>query len=262
MVMLAPFVIIGGILGKKVVQWITGADDSPAGFYAGAALGAAAIAIAAVTIQGHAERWRERAAVLAAGAWVLIASAAFANALLFLILPALGVRVSRPLQAFVVAGWIACVAAFAWLSQRRLVAAISVLVVVSVALTSYDLTHPAFSVRDVSRTLAGFADRDDYVVGALAHQLSFEGQFHPLFWWPFFGFNTEFAAHVRPRYWIRDEDLPSHLVDPTRKYFEPPASELVRIGVKGREPVLAFGLYPVAGVARKRFTLYRLSYEN
>jgi len=150
---------------------------------------------------------------------------------------------------------------FAYAIDRK-VAFINIIIIVSIALIIFALATPTFSVNETSKYLNEITDNGDYLVGPLGHQLSFNAKYHPVWWIPnlecYKNMNRDFVRNVKPEYFIYCEKWKGSNLD----YAWPTKDNLRVIGATSFEKIYSFGLYPVFGVNRANFSLYRVIYSE
>ena len=150
---------------------------------------------------------------------------------------------------------------FAYAIDRK-VAFINIIIIVSIALIIFALATPTFSVNETSKYLNEITDNGDYLVGPLGHQLSFNAKYHPVWWIPnlecYKNMNRNFVRNVKPEYFIYCEKWKGSNLD----YAWPTKDNLRVIGATSFEKIYSFGLYPVFGVNRVNFSLYRVIYSE
>lgn len=252
----SPVALLGTIVGQRLLD-----GRSPAPFVIAAIASVIGIALLAWRERHRGARFRWRNPVRDA-AWVLTASLSCLNMMRSFVLPQLGVSGVIGMASLI--GVLVVAVAVTWLSTRRLTSAFALMATVNVLLIGADLTHRSFATRDASRQLAALAGPTDSVMGTMAFELSFEGRFHSLLWWPAFGINSTTAAKTHPRFLVRDDgepsDAPRTAEENALRYPDPRNAELRAIGVTAISPRMTVGLYPVRGVPRARLTVYELSY--
>lgn len=151
-------------------------------------------------------------------------------------------------------------------SLWRHVKCIHTLLIASLMLVIFEVATPTFSVRDTSRYLNTLIDNDDIVVGPVAIELSYEARFHPVMWMPsFFGrcqtMNGDVVRQAKPRYLLYCDDwkgqgtFPLDQIWPTKEHF-------IALGATKFRKIHSFGLYPVLGKARAKFSVYEVSYAE
>lgn len=142
--------------------------------------------------------------------------------------------------------------------------AIHLMLLISSALIIFELANPTFASKEVSKHFNTITTNQDYVTGPLAHEVSFEAQYHPLVWHSkstvqkdLRNINRNFVMRVKPKFFIYCDSCGRGPGDPF-----PAKDELKDIGAIGLEKIYSYGLYPVFGKDRLKFSLYKVSYAK
>ena len=128
------------------------------------------------------------------------------------------------------------------------------------ALVILALGSATFSARDASRTMAALCEKGQWIIGPLAHELSYENRLKPLLWIPndfsFEPVNRGAMARYRPGYYLR---IMSH--DGKETHLEEIWPTPEQVGEK-LVHMDTLSLWPVFGKPRAVLKLYRIEYSK
>jgi len=169
-------------------------------------------------------------------------------------------RLSTILIILVSAGVVGLFAYYAWRTPNfvKLIYAVSLIFII------INLATPQFSVRNASEELSQFTSKNDYVIGIRGHMLSYNAEYHPIWWFPnpkIYGIiNSEFVKRVKPQYLLLRTELYGNKLDLETQKTMPPKVAMEHIGASELEEIYSFSLFPVFGRYGEKHVLYKIIY--
>ncbi|HBH00788.1 MAG: hypothetical protein A2X36_02265 [Elusimicrobia bacterium GWA2_69_24] len=255
----APPVFVGMLLGRRVLEALTGLGTGSSLLAAGLITVAATSAL--VVWARPSARWWERAGWVTLMAWVALASMSLGFSLVTRILPNLGVA-SRLTKVGIVIVFLTAMIVLGILARKSAPAVIVAMLLLSASLDAYDILGSSFSARDASLQVRAVTTSDDWGIGDGAHVLSLNAPYRPVQAYPGRGVNRDFAATVRPRFLFREVDhRDKRFNDPKWTEFSVREEDLYAIGASRVEAIAEFPLYPVLSMPGEvTYRLYRVTY--
>jgi len=144
-------------------------------------------------------------------------------------------------------------------SLKRLTS--SIYVIFCVIIIIFTLLFPSFSIKNSSMEMSKICNKGEWIIGALGHELSFENELRPLWWFPniksYEHMNKNAMEKYKPKYYLKIAYWEGREVYSSDFFDFLPRLE--RIG-KPLVYLHNIELYPILGKPRVVLELYKINY--